>query len=141
MLTRQVRRLYLADIKYVYIRFETDLRFSAVSCTKGIFAAMGDAKRKGSMNLQEHIWYINIATWFNKNLMNPSCFEQPICKTIKFRAQSWFRLNTSEFLDRSLLVAQLLRKHGIEVHIRLSDDPGNIVYADELQIVVISNAE
>ncbi len=134
-----MRRLYLAGIKHMYIRFETDLKFKELSCAKGIFAAMGDAKRKGSMSLQEHIWYINIANWFDKNLINPTCFEPPICKTVKFRAQSWFRLNISEHLERSFLVALLLRKHGIAVHVRLSDEPGGIIYAAELQVVVISD--
>ncbi|BFM22066.1 hypothetical protein R50076_31150 [Gilvimarinus japonicus] len=124
----------------MYIRFETDLQFSDSSCAKGIFAAMGDAKRKGSMSLREHVWYINVASWFNFSLKNPACFERPICNTIKFRAQSWFKLSVSEHLDKSLSVAQLLRKHGITVHVRLADEPGSIVYRDNLQIVVVPNA-
>lgn len=124
----------------MYIRFETELKFSNSSCVKGIFAAMGYAKRQGSMSLREHIWYIHVANWFNGSLMNPSCFEAPICNSIRFKAQSWFKLGSTAHLEQSLSVVRLLRRHGIRVNIRLSAEPGNIVYEDELQIVVVPNA-
>lgn len=123
----------------LYIRFDTELKFNDSSCTKGIFAAMGEAKRKGSMNLAEHIWYINIASWFNRNLLNPSCFTEPICDSVKFRAQSWFKCRYSEYLEKSVSVVQLLRKHGVNVNVTLTATPGKIIYEDELQVVVIPN--
>lgn len=50
----------MTGTKHMYIRFETRLKFSESSCTKGIFAAMGDAKRMGLMSLSEHIWYVSV---------------------------------------------------------------------------------
>lgn len=124
----------------MYIRFDTELKFNDSSSTKGIFAAVGDAKRKGSMSLREYIWYLNVANWFNRSLSNPSCFDSPICESVMFRAQSWFKLGSLEHLDRSLSVVQLLRKHGINVNVRFSVDLNNIIYEDDLQVVVLPDA-
>ncbi len=121
----------------MYIRFDTELKFNDSSCTKGIFAAMGDAKRKGSMSLGEHIWYTNVASWFNSSLRNPTCFNRPICDSVKFRAQNWFKYRNSEYLEKSFAVAELLRKHGISVNIRLAANLSNIIYEDDLQLVVL----
>lgn len=98
---------------------------------------MGDAKRKGSMSIRDHVWYINMAAWFNINLANPSCFDEPICDNVRFRAQSWFKCQSFEVLDKSLLVVQLLRMHGIHVNVKWSDLPGIVIYEDEAQVVVI----
>lgn len=127
----------------MYIRFETELVFRDSNCSKGIFAAMGDAKRKGTMDLREHIWYINTAGWFNCNLKTPCCFNRPVSSNIKFKAQSWFKFKyeCSEHLQKSLSVKNLLQKHGISVKVKLDKKPGEIIYEDELQIVILKNDE
>jgi hypothetical protein len=96
----------------------------------------------GTMSLDEHIWYIHEAKWFNRNLQIPSCFYHPVFSSIKFKAHSWFKLNKEfiEFFEKSVSVAKLLEKHGIPVSVKFSDNPGKIVYEDGLQIVILPHA-
>jgi hypothetical protein len=98
---------------------------------------MGDARKKGSMSLAEHIWYVNTANWFHENLNYPSCFDQPVLSNIRFEAQCWFKYKNSLHLEKTISVAKLLRKHGIGVSVRLTADPGKVIYEDLLQVVVL----
>jgi len=122
----------------MYIRFETNLVFRGTSCRKGIFAAMGDLKRMGVMTEEEHQWYVSTAAWFNENLNNPTCFNEPVAEQVRFSAKSWFLNVSSPYLSKSLQVVDLLRKYGIEVYMLESTDPGEVLYRDDLQIVVLS---
>lgn len=126
----------------VYLRFETDLKFNPSSCNKGIFAAMGNLKKQDSMRLDEHISFIHIANWFNRQLANPICFEGGRFSGMQFKAQCWFKLNSKndEYLQKSAMVAKLLQKYHISVKVILHSDPGEIVYEDARQIVVINVA-
>lgn len=124
----------------MYIRFETDLKFTNRDCPKGIFSAMGDCQRSGKMTLRGHIWYRAIASWFNANLDYPSCFLQPILPKVKYRALSWFSLRFNEFLEKALLVVQFLRFSGYSVITFISQDPGISVYRSKNQMVVLPHA-
>lgn len=121
----------------MYIRFETNICFQGTQHKKGIFAAMGDLKRMNRMSEKEEAWYKDVADWFNKNLTNPSCFDSPISENIKFRAKSWFVLSPSDFLSNAKEVAKLLKKYGIFVDELLSDNPGKILYKDQIQVVAL----
>lgn len=102
---------------------------------------MGDARRKDSMSLAEHIWYINTASWFNHNLDNPTCFDRPALGNVGLQAQSWFKYKISAHLEKSLSVVKLLRKHGVSVNVKLTGNPGKIIYEDELQVVALPVSE
>lgn len=121
----------------MYIRFETEICFRGTSYRKGIFAAMGDLKRSQKMSEEEIAWYANIAEWFNKTLLNPTCFDPPIADGIKFRAKSWFSVSATEFISQSRAVVDLLTKYGVVVTELRSEKPGKILYEDNFQIVVL----
>ena len=92
------------------------------------------------MPLQEHIWYINTAEWFDRNLDYPHCFYQPIFPHVQRKAKSWFKFTWTDFMANSLAVVALLRKHGIVVITILSDDPGEFIYESSLQVVALPRA-
>ncbi|MFV7759861.1 hypothetical protein ACNPKZ_04830 [Shewanella algae] len=123
----------------MFVRYETNLTFRGTQHRKGIFAAMGDLKRMKVMSEQEYYWYKSTAAWFNNNLENPKCFKEPIAPDVRFVAQSWFFNVTSLYLEKSNEVAELLKKYGITVTIRLSIKPGKIIYSDNIQLVVVPN--
>ncbi|MDN3647877.1 hypothetical protein QWZ13_02995 [Reinekea marina] len=139
--TQQVNSYQVKVFKHsMYLRFETNLKFSENECPKGIFSAMGDCKRSGKMTLRGHIWYIGIATWFNNNLDYPTCFLQPILTSVKFKALSWFRFSMNHFYYRAIKVVEFLRFNGFEVNALLSHDPGIKLYESKNQVVVIPHA-
>jgi len=121
----------------MHIRLETNLSFDNGHSSKGIFAAMGDLKKKHTMSLAEHIAFIHTANWFNHYLPNPRCFIGPFIYQIKFKAQCWFKLTPMCYLFfiKSLSVARLLHKHNIKVRLRHCTQPKKILYEDKLQIV------
>lgn len=123
----------------MYIRYETNLTFKGTTCRKGIFAAMGDLKRLGKMSEHEYQWYMTTASWFNQNLTNPTCFERPIYDDIRLIAKSWFLNIPSTFLTKSIQVVGLLRKYDIDVKVLESENPGEIIYRDDFQIVTLPN--
>jgi len=121
----------------MYIRYETKLTFTGTAHRKGIFAAMGDLKRMDKMSAEERQWYVATASWFNENLKNPACFEGPDHEAIRFVAKSWFLNVPSLFLSKSVQVVELLRKYEIDVDVLTSENPGEVIYRDDFQIVVL----
>lgn len=51
-------------------------------------------------------------------------------------AQSWFKSTAKHLLEDLDFYTDLLRRHGVEYQELHSDDPGTVLYEDEVQIVV-----
>ena len=121
----------------MYIRYETDIKLKTGILGKGVFAAMGDLKRRGVMTNEETFWYQQVATWFNESLQNPDCFELLVDTSISNIAKSWFSLDALEFIDKTESVALLLQRYGIGVEKLTSNDPGKVIYKDINQVIVL----
>ena len=121
----------------MYIRCETDIKLKTGILGKGVFAAMGDLKRRGVMTNEETFWYQQVTTWFNESLQNPDCFELPVDTSISNIAKSWFSPDALEFIDKTESVALLLQRYGIGVEKLTSNDPGKVIYKDINQVVVL----
>jgi len=122
----------------MFIRFETDIYFKGTTCRKGIFAALGDLKRRKVISLEDYILYRNTAEWFNKNIGLPTCYMYPLTGGIQFNSASWFKLVLGTHMDKALCVANLLKKYGIGVNtLFATEEPGKVIYEDELQVVVM----
>ena len=121
----------------MYIRYETDIKLKTGILGKGVFAAMGDLKRRSVMTNEETFWYQQVATWFNERLQNPDCFELPVDTPISNIAKSWFSPDALEFIDKTESVALLLQRYGIGVEKLTSNDPGKVIYKDINQVVVL----
>ena len=121
----------------MYIRFETKLTFKNTDCRKGVFAAMGDVKKKGTMSLAEHVWYINTANGLNKYLQIPDCYNQPMLNHVIFKTHCWFKCNgkSIKYIDKALAVSKLLRAHDILVIVHVDHYLDNIIYEDDVQVV------
>lgn len=121
----------------MYIRFETDILFKGTNCKKGIFAALGDLKRRNVMSVGDYIFYRTAVDWFNKNIGVPTCYLNPFPDEIKFNSKSWFVYRQEKYLFRALGLSDLLRKHNIPVNIYFSECPGKVIFRDKYQVVVL----
>ena len=121
----------------MYLRFETNIYFKGSDCKKGIFAALGDLKRRNVMTLGDFIFYRRTAEWFNENINFPRCYLQPFVGGVQFNSVSWFKFMLGPHIDGALSVAKLLKKYDIGVNTLIASKPGRVIYEDELQIVVM----
>ncbi len=120
----------------MYLRFETDICFKGTSCKKGIFAALGDLKRKNIMNLDDYILYRRNVEWFNENIGFPSCYLHPIIGDVKFKSISWFKFVLGPHIDRANSLVKLLEKYEVQVNVLTAENLQHVIYEDSLQVVV-----
>ncbi|MDJ0315807.1 hypothetical protein [Arthrobacter antibioticus] len=76
--------------------------------------------------------------WFNLAYPDPSESNPGVYDPqVNPQAAAWFKLTATHLLERIEPYLELLRRHDVQVVRLVSDDPGQIVYEDAVQIVVV----
>lgn len=97
----------------------------------GVFALVNGLRKAGRLSAgEEEFWRAGVV-WFDAHMLTPTAAyaQHP-------GATSWFTATATPCLDRIPGYLAVLDRHAVRcVEIR-SEDPGTIVYADPLQVVV-----
>ena len=64
---------------------------------------------------------------------NPAAYDPQLNP----RAAAWFKVTATHLLERIEPYLELLKRHDVQVVKLMSDDPGQIVYEDKVQIVIV----
>ncbi len=104
----------------------------------GIFALANGLARSGRLSPED--W----AAWRDANDRADAAYTDPstidasvFSREVNPTAQSWFKATATHLLADVGYYGDLLSRYQIEYEVLTSDDPGTLIYEDEVQIVVV----
>ncbi|MEU7479947.1 hypothetical protein AB0A63_28415 [Lentzea sp. NPDC042327] len=120
-----------------YIRFEASEAAPGKSPT-GIFGLANGLARAGRLTPEDWAFWRAGNDWYDAAYPDPGAVDPSLFdKTLNPVVSCWFRLTAaSHLLARVPGYLDLLDRYGIGWVERRSEDPGVILYADEVQVVV-----
>lgn len=103
----------------------------------GLFALVNGLARSGALSPAEHAWWRSANAWYDAAypdpaLVDPSLFD----RSLHPLTSCWFRADAVHLLARVPGYTGLLDRHGVAWAERRSADPGPVLYADAVQVVV-----
>lgn len=101
----------------------------------GVFTSARMLRDEGKLYKYESEWLEEIYDWFNKHLPCPPFEQKHKAQEWTKDAVSWFRDDAEEPMKRIWDLVALLRQHDVPVRMVTTDDPGEIVYSDDCQVV------
>ncbi|MET4096330.1 methyltransferase domain-containing protein [Arthrobacter sp. UYCu712] len=103
----------------------------------GIFALANGLADGGKLSKEDRAAWRQANDRFDSACPDPATVDASVYdRGINPTAQSWFKTTAKHLLADLPFYKELLRRHGIEFHVLHSDDPGSLLYEDEVQIVV-----
>ena len=112
----------------MYIRFVITQIDEDSHQPQGLFVAMAELLRSGTLTPDEHEKLQHERAWFNTNLPSPDRSD------IRGRAIFWFRASAYECIQRMWNMGAILRENGYLMEVQKCDHLHNIVYRDEFQV-------
>lgn len=100
----------------------------------GVVVAVDHLRRAGELTADEVGAYLDIDDWFRVNLPEPDFYRDGN----SIGAVTWFRSPIPpQMWRRTQSLMSILARHDVDHDMVFSDDPGTVVYADDVQIGVI----
>ena len=122
------------SMNFKYVRIQGKVLARNTMHAKGVFSMINQFIDNGGMEEEDVELFREIDSWFSENLpWPPQCERQEpvIC---------WFKTeNDEEMMKMIRPVLWLLERYNQPYDLVLTNDPGEIVYEDEYQIVVKSD--
>lgn len=127
------------DEPAAYARFRAPLS-NARSFRSGVFGLVNGLSADGKPSDAEEAFRRESNDWFTNSLPNPSDTDPLVYdRTLNPGAEAWFKVASTHLTDRVAGYLDILRAHGVPFEAARSDDPGEVIYEDADQIVVIPN--
>lgn len=123
---RQAAARYRVYVRFVIQDVDPDSRRK-----RGILVAAGELHDEGDLEPHERQLVRALCDWFNEHLRVPAVLKD----YDSIRAISWFKSEAEKPIAKMWELVHVLRAHGINVEFLKADDPGNVIYEDEWQVV------
>lgn len=125
-----------AEERGKYIRYQA-IHPNGRGTFPGIFALANGLASSGRLSAEDWADWRRAndradAAYLDPATVDPSVYD----RQINPRAQSWFKSSAKHLLGDLDFYTDLLRRHHVEYQKLCSDDPGNVLYEDDVQIVV-----
>ncbi len=119
-----------------YLRYEAD-RASPGKSPTGIFGLANGLARSGRLTPADRTWWRAANDWYDAAYPDPGTVDPTLFdKTVNPVVSCWFRESATHLLAKVPGYLALLDRYGVRWVERRSQDPGVILYADDVQIVV-----
>lgn len=121
----------------VFVRFQSPVPGKRGVHT-GVFGMTNLLGRAGDLSPSEHRDWREGNDWFNSAYPDP-CDTNPDVYDEKLhpRATAWFKADATHLLERVPRYLEILEAHGVPCTKVEAEDPGRIIYEDNVQIVVV----
>ncbi len=104
----------------------------------GVFGLVNGLWAAGYLSAQEVRFRRDGNDWFNENLTNPSDVDPRVYdRELHPGAASWFKAGAVSMIERAEGYLAILDAHGVRWERRDSAAPGDIIYDDAEQVVVV----
>ena len=103
----------------------------------GIFALANGLATCGRLSAEDRAAWRRANDRADRAYMDPATVDASVYdREISPTAQSWFKSTAKHLLADLYFYEDLLQRYGVEYHVMTSDDPGTLLYEDDVQIVV-----
>lgn len=124
------------DVEPKFVRYQASIPNGRGSCP-GIFALANGLARDGMLNRQDWIAWRSANDYFDSAYVDPSTVDGSIYdRAINPSAESWFKRTATGLLIGVEFYTDLLHRYNVGWQMLYSDDPGKLLYEDDVQIVV-----
>lgn len=104
----------------------------------GVFGLTNLLGRSGRLTVEQHHAWRGGNEWYDAAYPDPSDTDASVYdESVNPQATAWFKSSATHLLDRVPEYLDILRAHGVECDRVESNDPGRIIYEDDVQIVVV----
>ncbi len=120
-----------------FVRFESPLP-NGRGAHIGVFGLANGLAREGRLGAQDREWLAVSNAWGDAAYPDPATVDPTIFdKTLNPSATCWFKVSATHLLDQIGGYLDLLDRYGISWRERRSADPGQPIYEDDVQVVVV----
>ena len=104
----------------------------------GVFGLTNTLGRRGLLTDQEHADWRAGNDWYDAAYPDPSATDPTVYDdTVNPQATAWFKDSATHLLERVPPYLAILAAHGVACERVESEDPGRVVYEDDVQVVVV----
>lgn len=104
----------------------------------GVFGLANTLARSGRLSDDEWAAWRAGNDWFDAAYPDPSKTDASVYDPkVNPRATAWFKDSATHLLERVAPYLALLARHGIPCERVESEDPGRVIYEDDVQIVIV----
>ncbi|MFF1401178.1 hypothetical protein ACFVZD_46720 [Streptomyces sp. NPDC058287] len=120
-----------------YVRFEGTVRHPR-GHFPGIFVLANELAAQGKLTVDQYRFWRSNNDWYDANYTNPTSVDPEIYdRDVHPGAVAWFKVSAEHLIERVGGYRELLAAHGIECRRLESSSPGQVIYEDENQVVVV----
>jgi len=120
----------------VYVRFE-GTTVNSRGTNPGVFALANGLAHSGKLSFDDYALWRENNDWMNAAYADPSKIDGTLFdRSINPRTECWFRTSAQHLVTRVHEYLALLDRYGVRWIERREDEPGRILYEDDVQIVV-----
>ncbi|MCF6522103.1 hypothetical protein [Streptomyces sp. JJ36] len=108
----------------------------------GIFFLVNGLAREGRLSAGEERFRRAANDWYDAAYTNPAEVDPAVYDhRVNPGAVAWFKISARHLIERVDGYLRILDAHGVPCRRVVASDPGEIVYEDEVQVVVVPRRE
>ncbi|MBQ0997750.1 MULTISPECIES: hypothetical protein [unclassified Streptomyces] len=120
-----------------YLRFQSPHRNDRGRFT-GVFGLVNNLAREGRLSEEQEAFRRLNNKWYDAAYTDPSTIDPTVYDDeVNPGAAAWFKPSATHLLARVPGYLEILAAHGVDCQVLRSTDPGQVVYEDDVQIVVV----
>ncbi|WP_394360254.1 hypothetical protein [Amycolatopsis sp. SB7-3] len=120
-----------------FVRFQSPTRDERGNFT-GVFGLVNRLARAGRLTGEQEAFRRMNNDWYDANFTNPAHADPSVYDAeVNPGAAAWFKATARVFIDRVDGYLSILDTHDVPCETVWSANPGQVVYEDEHQIVVV----
>lgn len=120
------------------IRYETDMGHGRRPGVRlGVFAAVNTLARRGLLTPEQEAYRRANNDWYNGNIPLPTDALPTLYSDEIPLAAAWWKVSAAEPLARIPGYLAILDAHGVAWCARTGEDPGVVLYEDDVQVVAV----
>lgn len=120
-----------------FLRYQSPVP-DATGIHPGIFALANRLAKQGHLSPEDLVSLRSANAYYDAAYPTPDrTVYDPVANP---GAQAWFKPTAQHLLARVGFYVDLLRRHDVDCRLFHSDDPGRVIYEDDVQIVVVPQA-
>ncbi|MFJ3656909.1 hypothetical protein ACIPPR_26830 [Streptomyces nigra] len=123
-----------------YLRFQSPHRNDRGRFS-GVFGLVNNLAREGRLSEEQEAFRRLNNKWYDAAYTDPSTVDATVYDDeVNPGAAAWFKPSATHLLARVPGYLEILAAHGVDCQVLRSTDPGQVVYEDDVQIVVVPYA-
>ncbi|MFC8722151.1 hypothetical protein [Kitasatospora sp. NPDC057198] len=121
----------------MYVRFQATTP-NRRGTFPGVFALVNGLAAEGRLTSEQESFRRSSYDWYDANLANPSHVDPAVYdRELNPGAEAWFKVSAHRHVEQVDGHLEILAAHRVGCETLRSPDPGEVVYEDEHQVVVV----